>query len=151
MLYVDEKRCSGCGTCVDVCPTGAIALRQGMAIIDQERCSQCEACFHACPEQAILSVSERGLVPQHERAGAVAASPAPRAGSLAARATPALAATLLFVGRELIPRAANYVLDIVDRRMSESRAGSLEERARASGKSLGSGSAGGRRRRHRGG
>jgi Fe-S-cluster-containing hydrogenase component 2 len=149
MLYVDEKRCSGCGKCVEVCPAGAIAISQGTAIIDQECCSQCEACFHACPEQAILSVSERGLVPQHERAGAVAASPAPRAGSLAARAAPALAATLLFVGRELIPRAANYVLDMVDSKMSQSRAGSLEETDRAPGQSLGSGSAGWRRRRHR--
>ena len=151
MLYVDEKRCSGCGTCVDVCAVGAIAISQGTALIDQERCSECEACFHACPEQAILFVSEHSLVPQPDRAGTVAASPAPRAPSLAARAAPTLTATLLFVGRELIPRAANYVLDIVDRRMSESRAGSLEERARTSGQSLGSGSAGRRRRRHRGG
>ena len=150
MLYVDETRCSGCDACVDVCPTGAIALSQATAIIDQERCTQCEACFHACPEQAILSVSERGLVPEHDRAGPVAVSRAPRATSLAARAAPALAATLLFVGRELIPLAANYVLDIVDRRMSESRAGSVEATARASGQSLGSGSAGRRRRRRRG-
>lgn len=138
MLYVDETRCSGCGACVDVCPGGAIAISQGTAIIDQERCSQCEACFHACPEQAILSVSERGLVPQHERAGA-----------LAARAAPALAATLLFVGRELIPRAANYVLDMVDRRMSTSSAGGVQEAASASDQSSGSESGGRRRRRHR--
>ncbi|MGB9299758.1 MAG: 4Fe-4S binding protein [Anaerolineae bacterium] len=149
MLYVDETRCSGCGACVDVCPGGAIALRQGTAIIHQERCSQCEACFHACPEQAILSVSERGLVPQHQRAGAVALSAAPRAGSLAARAAPALAATLLFVGRELIPRAANYVLDMVDRRMSTSSAGGVQEAASASDQSSGSESGGRRRRRHR--
>jgi len=151
MLYVDEKRCSGCGKCVDVCPAGAIAISQGTAIIDQERCSQCEACFHACPEQAILLVSEHSLVPEHDPRGAVDLSPTPRAQSIAARAAPALAATLLFVGRELIPRAANYVLDIVDRRMSESRAGSLEETTRASEQTLGSGSAGRRRRRHRGG
>ncbi len=151
MLYVDEKRCSGCGACVGVCPTGAIALSQGIAIIDQEQCSQCEACFDACPERAILSVSERGLVPERERAAAVVASPASRAATIAARAAPALAATLLFIGRELAPRAANYVLDIVDRRISQSTPGGVEGRARTSEESLGSGSAGPRRRRHRGG
>jgi len=151
MLYVDVDRCSGCGVCVDVCPSGAMSVQDGKASINQALCTHCEACFHACPEQAILSVSERGLVPQHERAGAVATSPAPRSGSLAARAAPALAATLLFVGRELIPRAANYVLDIVDRRMVDSSSRGLGDVTRSSEQSRGSASGGHRRRRRRGG
>jgi Fe-S-cluster-containing hydrogenase component 2 len=151
MLYVDETRCSGCGACVDVCPPGAIALRQGTAIIDQERCSQCEACFHACPEQAILSVSEHSLVPQHVRAGAVALPTAPRAQSIAARAAPALAAALIYIGRDVVPRAANLVLDALERRMAQSPAGGADKLATGSDTAVRSGSGHRQRRRRRGG
>jgi Fe-S-cluster-containing hydrogenase component 2 len=151
MLYVDESRCSGCGDCVEVCPAGAIQLAEGTATIDQERCTQCEACFQACPERAILSVSERSIVPQHDPAQTVAASPGPRGGSLATRVAPALAATLIFIGRELVPRAATYILDTVDRRMSASRADTLQRTTTTLQEELRSESAGRRRRRHRGG
>jgi Fe-S-cluster-containing hydrogenase component 2 len=151
MLYVDEKRCSGCGKCVEVCPAGAIAIRQGTAIINQERCSQCEACFHACPEQAILYVSEHSLVPEHDPRGAVALSPAPRAQSIAARATPALAAALIYIGREVVPRAANLLLDALERRMAQFPAGGVDEMATGSDTASRSGSGRRERRRHRGG
>lgn len=151
MLYVDENRCSGCGVCVPVCPTGAINLRGGVAVIDQERCTECEACFHACPEQAILSVSDRILVAEQDRAAEVATAAPPRATSIAARAAPALAATLLFIGREVIPRAADYVLDIVGRRLVNQGAGGEEKMAQSYRQSSSPGSGAQRRRRHRGG
>jgi Fe-S-cluster-containing hydrogenase component 2 len=150
MLYVDENRCSGCGDCVAVCPTDAIQLARGTAAIDQERCTQCEACFHVCPEQAILSVSERDIVPQSDRQGAIAVSRAGQARPLAVRVAPALAAGLVFLGREVIPRAATYILDLVDRRMSASRAGTAGGTTAAPPRGPGSGGAGRRRKRRRG-
>ena len=151
MLYVDENRCSGCGVCVEVCPTGAMSLRSGVAVIDQERCTQCEACFHACPEQAILSVSDRSLVAERDRAGAMTTSATPRASSMAARAAPALAATLVFIGREVIPRAAGYVLEIIDRKTAAGGGSYSQEITKGSQQPPGAASGGRRRRRRRGG
>jgi Fe-S-cluster-containing hydrogenase component 2 len=151
MLYVDENRCSGCGVCVELCPTGAIALRSGVAAIDQERCTQCEACFQACPEQAILSVSDRSLVSQRDLAAAVAKSEPPQVSSIAARAAPALAATLMFIGREVVPRAAGFLLDVVDRRLAGQGSRREETNSQPSGQSRGPGAGGRRRRRRRGG
>lgn len=117
MVYVDEKRCSGCGLCVDVCSVGAITLEDQVATINQSLCNECEACVGACPEGAILTVTEPALVPQplsevvpHELQ---VASP-----SLVTRLAPAVGAALFFVGREVVPRVADYLLEAYDRRAS---------------------------------
>ncbi len=59
-LHVDPKRCTGCGTCVDVCPrdvyelqSGNGALRSQVARPDQ--CELCTACVKQCPAGAILA------------------------------------------------------------------------------------------------
>jgi Fe-S-cluster-containing hydrogenase component 2 len=57
MYRVDEAICTGCGTCVEVCPVGAITLAAGRAHIDQTSCLECEACVDACPEGAIVAVA----------------------------------------------------------------------------------------------
>jgi Fe-S-cluster-containing hydrogenase component 2 len=53
MLYVDDARCTGCGACIEACPSQAIALEGGLARIDQARCTACEACVAMCPIGAI--------------------------------------------------------------------------------------------------
>ncbi len=52
---VNEEECSGCGTCVDECPSEAITLNddKGIAVVDQDECVECGACEEACPNEAI--------------------------------------------------------------------------------------------------
>ncbi|HUI67730.1 MAG TPA: 4Fe-4S binding protein [Nitrospirota bacterium] len=56
MLYsITENKCTGCGTCLDVCPTEAIQIRDRHAVITVE-CIDCGACPRVCPEGAIKQV-----------------------------------------------------------------------------------------------
>jgi Na+-translocating ferredoxin:NAD+ oxidoreductase RNF subunit RnfB len=48
--------CVGLGTCVSVCPWGAIGLIDGVAVVDHERCANCGRCAAACPKGIIVSV-----------------------------------------------------------------------------------------------
>lgn len=51
---IDPARCTGCGRCVDVCPTQALDQDHGLAYLRYpERCSYCLACEDICPEDAI--------------------------------------------------------------------------------------------------
>jgi Fe-S-cluster-containing hydrogenase component 2 len=151
ILYVDEERCAGCGACVDVCPRGAISIRSGKATISQSLCDQCEACATVCPEGAILSVIDGSLVPADSHEQALHRKESAGVRSVTTRVAPVLGATLLFLGREVVPRVADFVLDAFDRRMSSdagNRSG-LSETSVSSRRAPGSGQR--RRRRHRGG
>ncbi len=53
MVFVIEEECTGCETCVDVCPVEAIELVDGVAVIDQEECTECLTCLDECPVEAI--------------------------------------------------------------------------------------------------
>ena len=51
---VDKNICIGCGTCVAVCPVGAIHFDEnGKAEIDKGICIHCGACQASCPVSAI--------------------------------------------------------------------------------------------------
>jgi len=45
---VSVEDCNLCGTCVDVCPTGAISVAEE-ASTDATKCIMCAACVRACP------------------------------------------------------------------------------------------------------
>ena len=52
---VDEKMCTGCGTCVELCPYGAIAKNEvGVAEVTVVLCKGCGVCAASCPERAII-------------------------------------------------------------------------------------------------
>jgi len=51
-LKIDVELCTGCGTCVDSCPFGAIEIRDDIAFVD-EKCNLCGACVDACDFDAI--------------------------------------------------------------------------------------------------
>ncbi len=51
-VYLDVKKCNGCTTCLKHCPTEAIRIRDGHAVINQERCIDCGECIRVCPHNA---------------------------------------------------------------------------------------------------
>jgi len=50
--HINQNTCTGCGTCLDVCPTEAIKMQDGRAVITMD-CIDCGACPRVCPEGAI--------------------------------------------------------------------------------------------------
>lgn len=51
-IKVDTNQCFGCTHCMKVCPTEAIRIRGGKAVISPERCVDCGNCLRACPAKA---------------------------------------------------------------------------------------------------
>ncbi|HDD43392.1 MAG TPA: 4Fe-4S dicluster domain-containing protein, partial [Candidatus Desulfofervidus auxilii] len=51
-LLLDKGKCTGCGDCVDVCPFGAIVLKDKFPVVNEE-CRLCGLCVKACKEGAI--------------------------------------------------------------------------------------------------
>lgn len=47
------KKCTGCTSCVAVCPAGAITMKNGMAAVDTAKCIGCASCIPACKFTAI--------------------------------------------------------------------------------------------------
>lgn len=51
---IDEDLCTGCGTCLKLCPYSAIRKNErGMATVNDVLCKGCGVCAASCPEKAI--------------------------------------------------------------------------------------------------
>jgi ferredoxin len=51
----NDERCTHCGACVTVCPTGAFRVdpKTWMVIFDNKKCIACGLCIPACPPHAM--------------------------------------------------------------------------------------------------
>ncbi len=58
-VLLDEKKCTGCTTCLRHCPTEAIRIKNGHAVIDSERCIDCGECIRHCPHKAKRAVCDK--------------------------------------------------------------------------------------------
>lgn len=125
MITIVEGQCTGCGACVEVCPTGALYLVDGRAAVDNALCRECEACVSACPTEAIrlitgpINTPDRAPVPVLRREPEVVlvrtspAQPAPL--PLRSALLPALGAALSWTRREIMPRLADLLIERLDR------------------------------------
>ncbi|HWR40947.1 MAG TPA: [Fe-Fe] hydrogenase large subunit C-terminal domain-containing protein [Patescibacteria group bacterium] len=53
-----EDRCQGCVNCTRHCPTEAIRIRGGKALITESRCIDCGECIRHCPAHAKAAVTD---------------------------------------------------------------------------------------------
>jgi len=74
-VLLDESKCTGCTTCLRHCPTEAIRIRDGHAIINPERCIDCGECIRVCPHKAKKAVCSK--LPDMDRFKWKIALPAP--------------------------------------------------------------------------
>jgi len=51
----NEERCTHCGACITICPTGAFELEPLTRRVNfyNEKCLACELCIKACPPRAM--------------------------------------------------------------------------------------------------
>lgn len=53
-LKIREDLCAGCSHCMNVCPTEALRVKNGKAVLYGEKCIDCGKCFRECPSGAII-------------------------------------------------------------------------------------------------
>ena len=58
-VLLDESKCTGCTTCLKHCPTEAIRIKSGKAVINSERCIDCGECIRNCPHKAKRAVCSK--------------------------------------------------------------------------------------------
>ncbi len=58
-VFLDPEKCAGCTTCLRHCPTEAIRIKDGRAVIDDGRCIDCGECIRTCPHKAKKAVCNK--------------------------------------------------------------------------------------------
>jgi len=57
-IRIDTEKCDGRMKCLRVCPTRAIRVRNGKAVIIEEKCIDCGECITVCPHGAIVPLTD---------------------------------------------------------------------------------------------
>jgi NAD-dependent dihydropyrimidine dehydrogenase PreA subunit len=65
-LKYDPEKCTGCKSCLEVCPRGVFGFSDEKAyIIDQDLCIECGACENNCEFEALKVASGVGCATAH--------------------------------------------------------------------------------------
>ncbi len=54
-IWNDTEKCTHCGACTAVCPTGALSIKRPEmeVVFEKDLCTVCELCILTCPTRAI--------------------------------------------------------------------------------------------------
>ena len=71
LLEINREICTGCGSCLPVCPFGALSLDNENLAVVSEACTGCGACLPECPVEALSlpEVEKKEQVPNAEYSG----------------------------------------------------------------------------------
>jgi len=58
-FYLEKDKCKGCTNCMRKCPTEAIRIVDGKAVIDNEKCINCGECIRVCPYNAYTPITDK--------------------------------------------------------------------------------------------
>lgn len=58
-VLLEKDKCTGCTTCIRHCPTEAIRIKSGKAVINSERCIDCGECIRHCPQGAKKAIGDQ--------------------------------------------------------------------------------------------
>ena len=51
---VDQNKCTGCGNCVEICPSEVYGMEEDKSNpVHPEECIECWACVNECPAKSI--------------------------------------------------------------------------------------------------
>ncbi len=57
-IRFDSRPCTGCMSCMRACPTQAVRVRRGQAVLLEDRCIDCGECIKVCTRGAVESLTE---------------------------------------------------------------------------------------------
>lgn len=60
----NDTLCIGCGSCIEICPRGALSRTEQGIVRSRERCDDCGLCVKACPALAMFVYGEEKTVQQ---------------------------------------------------------------------------------------
>jgi len=67
MVHVNDDKCIGCGECVDICPNGALEMKDGLSTwAHPDLCEECGLCETVCPQEAITMNGEHNGAARRE-------------------------------------------------------------------------------------
>jgi Pyruvate/2-oxoacid:ferredoxin oxidoreductase delta subunit len=59
----DEKNCTGCAKCVEICPVNAVKMEGDFPVTDRDWCIGCGVCAVPCPTSAVKLVRKTDALP----------------------------------------------------------------------------------------
>jgi len=115
-MQIDTELCSGCGACVEACPSEAISLQANIATITKRLCTECGACVEVCPTGA-LTASEILPMPVAVQPEIMIKPTASGGESVPGRLMPLLGAGLTYLSREIGPRLVDVFINALEHRL----------------------------------